>query len=194
MKNLFSKEKHRFKKGKNLYVGFCILLLIYMLWPGPGSISDFKALPNSDKSKLAGDTFQILNVAGYFSNNFREFVMPFYLSNYWQKTLLPFPPIRLNHPPEYSWTVIKKHTDSTFLEELVYPLKSSLYVNGFEPFYSDGTPKFWGSTKFDVDGHKWLTKTTLRFYPSSIWVRILVWFGIILSIYFIIKLSRKIIF
>ncbi len=166
-----------------------------MIWPGPARISDFYPLPNSTKSKLAGDNIaQVPNVAGYFSNNYREFVVPFYIKNYWQKSLLPFPPLRLNHPPEFSWTVIKKHTDSTYLEELVYPLKSSLYVNGYEPFYSDSTPKFWGSSTFSVDGGAWYTKTTIRFYPSSFFARILVWLGTITCIYLTIRLSKKIIF
>ena len=164
-----------------------------MIWPGPSKMSDFKPLPSSDKSKLAGDTVQIPNVVGYFSDNYREFVIPFYLENYQSLSHFPFPPLRLNHPPEYSWTVIKKHTDSTYLEELVYPLRDSLYVNGLEFFYHDGTPKFWGSTKFDVDGQSFFTKTTLRFYPSKSIVRILVWFGIVTSIYLISKLGRRII-
>lgn len=178
--------------NKNVFIIFSVLLLIYMLWPGPGTISDFKPLPSSSKSKLAGDTYQIPNVAGYFSDNYRQFVVPFYLTNYWQKTLLPFPPIRLNHPPEYSFVTIKKHTDSTYLEELVYPLRDSLYVNGFEPFDEMGKPKFWGSTQFNEDGQSFFTKTTLRFYPSNLIVRILVWFGIVTSVYFLTKLGRRI--
>lgn len=177
---------------KKLYLIFSVILLIYMLWPGPTKISDFKVLPDSDKSTLEGDTIQIPNVSAYFSNNFREFVIPFYLANYQEKSKLPFSPLKLNRPPEYSWTAIKKHTDSTYLEELVYPLRDSLYVNGFEPFYSDGSPKFWGSTKFEVNHHNWFTKTTLRFYPSNYFVRIIVWMGIIVSIYFLYKLGRKI--
>ena len=163
-----------------------------MVWPGPSKISDFKALPDSTKSKLEGDTIQIANVAGYFSDNFRSFVMPFYLTNYQGLNHFFFPPLRLNHPPEYSWIVIKKHTDSTYLEELIYPLRSSLYVNGFEPFYEDGTPKFWGSIREEVDGRNWYTKTTLRFYPSKLIVRILVWAAILGSIYWLFKLGRKI--
>lgn len=177
---------------KKAFVIFSVLLLIYMLWPGPGKISDFKPLPASDKSQLEGDTIQIPNVAGYFSNNFRAFVTYFYRNDYWQKTKLPFPPLRLNHPPEYSWTVIKKHTDSTYLEEFVYPLRDSLYVNGFEPFYSDGKPKFWGSTQFSISGQNWYTKTTLRFYPSSLIIRFLVWMGITASIYLLFKMGKKI--
>ena len=178
---------------KKLYIGFCLLLLIYMIMPGPSKITDFKALPSSDKSTLEGDTTQIPNVSAYFSNNFRNFIVRFYLADYQQKTWLPFPPLRLNHPPEYSWNVIKKHTDSTFLEELVYPLRDSLYVNGLEPFYFDGSPKFWGSTKFEIDGNGWFTKTTLRFYPSPLWAKVLTWFGITISIFLIYRLTRKII-
>ncbi len=166
-----------------------------MIWPGPGKISDFKPLPDSDKSKLAGDNIeQVPNVAAYFSNNYRESAVPFYIKNYWQKSLLPFPPLRLNHPPEYSWTVIKKHTDSTYLEELVYPLRDSFYVNGFEPFYSDSTPKFWGSSRFESEGHSWFTKVTVRFYPSPLKVRILVWLGIISSLFLLFKLGKEIVF
>ena len=179
---------------KVFYKGFCLLLLIYMILPGPGKITDFKALPSSDKSTLEGDTIQIPNVSAYFSNNFREFVVPYYLKNYQQKTWLPFPPLRLNHPPEYSWNVIKKHTDSTFLEELSYPLRDSLYVNGFEPFYFDKTPKYWGASTFTVNGNSWYTKVTLRFYPSNLLIRLLVWLGICFAIFMLYKLGRRIIF
>lgn len=179
---------------KKVFMIFSVLLFIYMMWPGPTKISDFKPLPDSVKSTLEGDTIQIPNVAGYFSDNFREFVAPFYVTDYWSLTKLPFPPFRLNYAPEFSWIAIKKHTDSTYLEELVYPLRNSLYVNGLEPFYSDGEPKFWGSTKFEVEGKSLFTKTTIRFYPSSFWVRFLVWAGITLSVFWLYKLARKVIF
>ena len=92
-----------------------------MIWPEPNRISDFKPLPNSAKSTLEGDTIQIPNVSAYFSNQFRQFVVPFYLKDYQQNSHFPFPPLKLNHPPEDSWVVIKKPTDTTYLEELVYP-------------------------------------------------------------------------
>lgn len=165
-----------------------------MIWPGPSKISDFPGLPSSDKSKLEGDTIQIPNVSAYFSNNFRDFVVPFYSNAYWRLTKLPFPPLKLNHPPEFSWITIKKHTDSTYLEELIYPLRSSLFVNGFEPFDNLEQPRWWGATKFEVLGKLWYTKTTLRFYPSSFLVRIFVWFGITVSILLIYRLGKKVIF
>ncbi len=179
---------------KFFFIIFSSLLLVYMLWPGPSKISDFKPLPLSDKSNLEGDTTQIPNVSAYFSNNFRESVVPFYFSNYQNLSHLPFPPLQINHPPEYSWIAIKKHTDSTYLEELVYPLRDSIYVNGFEPFYSSGSPKFWGATVFVVKDKSWFTKTTLRFYPSNLVIKFFVWLGISLSILFMYHLGRKIIF
>lgn len=178
---------------KKIYIIFCFLFLIYMILPSTKSIVDFPALPNSDKSTLSGDTYQIPNVAAYFSNNWRQFVVDFYAKNYQQKTPLPFEPIRLNHPPEFAWNVIKRHTDSTYLEELVYPLKDSLYVNGFEPFYEDGSPKFWGSAKLNEGKNLWFTKTTLRFYPSSLFIRLIVYLLICLSIRYLYKVGRKII-
>ncbi len=180
---------------KKIYIGFCVLLLVYMILPGPGKISDFKALPDSYKSALAGDNIaQVSNVAGYFSDNYREFVTSFYSKDYKDKTWLPFPPLRLNHPPEFSWNVIKKHTDSTYLEELVYPLRDSIYVNGFEPYYVDKTPKYWGASQFSENGNTWFTKVTLRFYPSNIFIKFLVWLGIAASVACLYRLGKRIIF
>lgn len=178
---------------KYLFITFCSLLLIYMLWPGPSNVADFQPLPSSYKSRLEGDTIQIPNVSAYFSNNYRSFVIPFYRQNYLTDMHFPFPPLTLNHPPEYSWVVIKKHTDTTYLEELVYPLRDSLYVNGMEPFNPDKTPKYWGAIPFDEGDHMWDTKVTLRFYNSSYWARILVWLGISASIALLYRLGRKII-
>lgn len=177
---------------KKIYLFFSVLLLVYMLWPGPSKISDFSELPESFKSQLEGDTVQIPNVSAYFSNNFREFAIPFYSDAYRDLSLFPFAPLRLNYPPEFSWIAIKKHTDSTYLEELIYPLRDSLYVNGFEPFYADGQPKYWGATKFEEGGQSFFTKTTLRFYPSTLVAKIMTWFGIILSTYFLWRLGKVI--
>lgn len=177
---------------KKIFIIFSILLLIYMLWPGPSKISQFKPLPNSAKSTLSGDTIQIPNVSAYFSNNFRDFVIPFYLQNYQQNSLFLFPPLRLNHPPEYSWEVIKKHTETTYLEELTYPLRDSLYVNGYEIFRPDGTPVFYSVPKLEEAGQEWATKVTLRLYTSNIIVKILVWAGILISITQIFSLGGRI--
>lgn len=177
---------------KILFVLFSILLLVYLIWPSPFSVTEFNPLPNSVKSTLDGDTVQVPNVSAFFANTFRTENVSFYKKNYQQLSNFFFPPLKLNHPPEYAFTAVKKYTDSTYLEELVYPLRDSLYVNGFEPFYEDGQPRFWGATKFSVGDNSWLTKITLRFYPSPLWSRVVVWFGISVSVFLLWIMTKRI--
>lgn len=178
---------------KIIFILFSFILLVYLCLPGPASINDFPPLPNSVKSKLAGDTVQVPNVAGYFSNNYRNFATTYYKNAYKNKTVFPFPPFRLNHPPEFAYTAIKDQTHSTYLEEYYYPLRGSLFINGLEPFNEDGTAKYNGSTQFKLDdGQLFDTKVTIRFYPSSLWERLVVWLGIDLSIIFLWILYRRI--
>lgn len=180
--------------SKIIFIFFSFVLLIYLLMPGPSSVDDFPALPSSAKSTLEGDTIQIPNISAYFSDNFRFFVTSFYQENYKKQVLIPFLPIRLNYPPEFAYTAIKDQTRSTFLEEFVYPLRDSLYVTGYEPFYEDGKPKFYGSVKADEEDNIYYNKTTLRYYPSTYLTRLIVWLGIVLSVSFIWKAGRRIIF
>lgn len=176
---------------KIIFGVFSLLFLIYLIIPGPSSIYDFPPLPNSLKSTLEGDTIQVPNVAGYFSGNYRDFVIPFYKQAYTEKTLLPFPPMRLNYPPEYAFTAIKDQTHSTYLEEMVYPFRESLFVNGLEPFYEDGTPKYIGAIKLDHHQEVFDTKVTLRYYPSPIWARLVMWLGVMICLYLLFIMSKK---
>lgn len=174
------------------YTVVSVSLLVYMLMPGPKSISDFPSLPNSIKSTLEGDTIQVPNISAYFSDNFRGSVIPFYINAYQNKTLFPFSPLRLNYPPEDAYKAIKDQTKSTFLEELTYPLRDSLFINGLEPVDEEGLPRYLGGGKFEVDDKLLSTKITLRYYPSSISVRIVTWLGINLSFLILVSLSRKV--
>lgn len=163
-----------------------------MALPGPTSISSFSGLPNSYKSTLEGDTIQVPNVAGYFSDNFRDYSTKYYFSEYKMLNKFPFDPIKLNYPPEFAYTAIKDQTQSTYLEEYVYPLRDSIFVNGLEPVDEEGNARYWGGDKFFAGGRDYLTKVTIRFYPSSLWIRVLVWAGIVSSVFLIYKLSKKI--
>src|SRR3989338_10012717 len=99
MKNLFSIKSNSFTKVRYAFLGFSLILLVYMIWPIPGKISEFKALPDSEKSALAGDNIsQVPNVAAYFSNNYRDFSVKFYQQNFKELTKLPIPPYMLNYP------------------------------------------------------------------------------------------------
>lgn len=163
------------------------------MWPQPSSVDDLPLLDNSVISTLSGDTLQVKNVLGFFSENYRDYTTGFYRKNFQKINHFIIPPIRLNHPPEYAYTAIKDQTQSTYLEEYVYPLRNSLYVNGFEPFYENGEPKFWGSVKFVQSKKEFSTKVTIRYYPSPIIVRLFTWILINISIYLLWKIGKKVI-
>ncbi len=113
----------------SLYLVLAVLL-IYLLLPNP----DFP-LPLSDalQSMEPADTETPLR-RSYFTNKSREEVMAHYVGQFSKsKYEIPLPTYRLNYPPEEAWVLIRKHTRSTFLEEIVHPFRESLYVNGFKP-------------------------------------------------------------
>ena len=176
---------------KILYFILSILFLVYLFIPGSRSISDIPNLPNSERSNLSGDTTEIPEIKAFFSNNYRDFVMAFYKNEFYKLSRLPFLPFKLNYPPEYAYTAIKDQTRSTYLEVLYYPFRDSLFINGYEPFDIEGKPRFEGATKF-VQDDSYLTKVTLRYYPSSYSSRLLVWILINLSIYLLYKITPKV--
>ena len=179
-------------KKRTWLVMSSLVLLVYLLVPGPFDISDFGYLPNSDKSIDPGDTVQIPNITAYYSFNNRDLVTKFFRQDYHRLTMLPFSPIRLNYPPEYAYQTVKDQTQSTFLEEYIYPLRDSLYVNGFEPYYDDGTAKFPRAAQFGINGKHYNNKDTLRFYPSTILSRVIVWLGINLGVLGLYRVGRRV--
>jgi hypothetical protein len=168
--------------------------LIYLLWPGPEAITDIQPLPESVKSSEPGDTTQVANVAAYFSNMRRKEVTDFYHQKFTYLTIFgfPIPPIKLNRPPEEAYMYIRDQQASTYLEEYVYPLRDSLYVNGFEPFNEQGKPYKLGATDIQIDGVFYDTKTTLRYYGSSIIWRLIIYVGIWIGFYFTYQTVKEI--
>jgi hypothetical protein len=179
---------------KIIFTGLFFLGLIYLIWPGPSTIGDISALPQSTKSKEPGDTTQVTNVAAYFSNMRRQAVTRFYYQNFSYLNILgiPIPPIKLNRPPEESYTYIRDQQPSTYLEEYVYPFRDSIYVNGFEPFNEKGQPYKLGATDIYIEGAFYDTKTTIRYYGSSIVWRLIIYIGIWISFYFTYQTIREI--
>lgn len=169
-----------YKILKFFFLPFSFFFLLYLVWPfEPKSIADFSPLPQSTKSALSGDTVEVPNVVAYFSDNYRDFVTKYYRNQFQYMTRFPFPPILLNHPPEYAFDYIKDQTQSTYLEEYVYPMRGRLFVNGLEPFEKETKePRYEGATKFEAGNMLYETKVTLRYYPTPVWARIAVWFGI----------------
>lgn len=71
---------------------------------------------------------------GYYLDETREEVIQHYKGVFSLNAFgVVIKPIRLNYPPEEAQIVIRDQTRSTFLEELVFPFRESIFINGFEP-------------------------------------------------------------
>lgn len=147
------------KVFKFAYLVFCMLLLFYLLLPAP---SMPKGLPNSVKSTEPADLEEPSRV-GYFTDMTREEVVNFYQSEFTSD----LPTVRLrDYPPEEARVLIRDQTQSTFLEELVHPMRESLYINGYEPS-ADKNPLV-------VAGKKWKQKIIIKYVQSNVVIRVVV--------------------
>lgn len=172
-----------------------LLGLMYLFWPGPNSIQDFPPIPDSLKSDEPGDTVQSPNIVAYFSQYDRNKITGFYKNYFTRANFLIIPPIRLNHPVEEAKQLIRDEQTGTFLEEFVYPLRASIFVNGYEPEVENKMrnrpSNFFGNTILIKDNF-YVSKTTLRYYPVPTLWRLIVYLGIWISILGIYRLSGKI--
>lgn len=144
-------------------------------------------LVNSIKSDLPGDTTQLVNVKGYFTNQSRTEVTNFYKAN----LNSPFK-IRLNHPPEKSKTIFKDTMQSYYLEEFIIPFKMSLFVNGYEWENDVFTkPEKRVANKIIYNGLEYKAKITAKIYPTTIYQRLIAFFATELGIFAIISLYKS---
>lgn len=152
-----------------LFSVFNLLSLAYLIYPAP----ILKDLPNSAKSNLPGDTDQIPNTNGYFTNMTRTEVTNFYQATYTG----PFR-IRLNHPPEKARDIWHQTTQSYYLEEYVLPFKESLFVNGFEWENDVFTPpQNRAKNRLIYQNKEYKAKITTRIFPTSLAQRLIVFFA-----------------
>lgn len=185
-------------KQKFLFLIF-ILGFIYIVLPGPVSIEDFSGLSPSVRSDLPGDTWQNENIAAYYSDFNRDKITKYY-KDFFSKTIffgLPLPMIAINRPPEEAYQYVRDQQESTFLEEYVFPMRESLFVNGYEPKVENDM--FPGRERSFVGDHLsynqtyFNSKATLRFYTSNVLARIMIYLGIWVAIYGIYLISVKLI-
>ena len=182
-------------KSRWIIIFLFALGLIYLLWPGPKNISDFPPIPDSLKSGEPGDTYQSPNIAAYFSQMDRTQITKFYKDWFTKANFGFIPPIGLNHPPEESHQFVRDQQTTTFLEEYVFPLRGSIFVNGYEPVVENKlrnrTSNFYGNN-IHINGNFYASKTTLRYHPVHIAWRLIVYFGIWISLLGIYRLTKKI--
>lgn len=152
---------------------FFLLLILYVFPKSP----DFPEPPvEFVQSSEPADVETSLR-RGYYTNLTRDEVM-----NYYKKVFndeFNFYTPRLNYPPEEAQSTIRDQTKSTFLEEIVHPLRESLYINGFEP-KSEEYAQFY-------DGIRYNQKIIVKYIPSPVWIRLVVLVGSLIATYFLIN-------
>lgn len=141
-----------------------MVLLVYVLIPGP----EFPLPPpDAVQSMEMGDT-ETPQRRAYFTNYQRHEILIYYQNQFSKLSILnlSFPSLRLNYPPEDAQTIIRDQTRSIYLEEIVHPLRESLFVNGFQP----------KTAKDDIwyKGVHYNTKVTVKYKESSVLVRVVV--------------------
>lgn len=155
-----------------------LLLLFYVALPAPAFP---KEIPGSVQSQEPGDSEELAIRRAYFTDYTRQEALDYYQSEFAKSPFLgiPLPTYRLNYPPEDSQTLVRDQTRSTFLEEIVHPLRESFFVNGFEPKVAKD--EIW------YKGVHYRQKITVRYYPSNVFVRIFVALGSIALITILLK-------
>ena len=137
---------------KILFVIFSITLLIYLIWPVPQFP---KTLWDFQSSTEGADRESPLR-RGYYTNHTREQLTSHYKREFgWG--------ITLNYPPEEAQTLIRDQTQSTFLEEIVHPMRESLFVAGNEVR---------SNPPFEINDKSYTVKVIVKYVDSNIVLRL----------------------
>ena len=154
------------------------------------------SLPDSLKSTEPGDTVQVPRVSAYYSQYDRKFLTKYYQDKFSLKILgITFPTYRLNHPPEVAREKFRSGIETYYLEEVVIPLRETLFINGWEPdIFYENNPGKKVSEALVIDGKRYSSKTTLRPFYSTFSARMVNFIGIVVSLIILYFLTKKIIF
>lgn len=165
---------------------FNIFAVFYLISPIP----EIPDLSNSAKSDEPGDTTQLKNVSGYYTNQSRTEVINFYKANY--NGLFR---IKINHPPEKAKQIIKDTIQSYYLEEFILPFKESIYVNGYE-WQNDvfTKPEKRIVNKLLFHGMEYQAKITIKVFPVPVINRLISFFFIEAVVLVLIKIYSGFIF
>lgn len=154
---------------------FNVFSILYLISPSP-ALPD---LPHSAKSDEPGDTIQIPNVSGYYTNLSRTEVVNFYRANY--NGLFR---IHLNHPPEKAKEIIRDTIQSYYFEEFLLPFKESIYINGFEWENDVFTkPQHRAANRLLYHDVEYKSKVTIRTFPVPISHRLVAFFTTELAVF-----------
>lgn len=152
---------------KYILAAFLLVLVFYVSVPSPGFPEPMDGFSQSNEPADVETPLR----RGYYTNATRQEVMTHYMNE--------FKGYRLNYPPEEAQTIIRDQTKSTFLEEIVHPLRESVYINGFEPTDAQYA--------IVIKGTPWRQKVIVRYVSSGLFIRLGVVILSGLATFFILK-------
>jgi hypothetical protein len=165
-----------------------LLGLVYLTLPSPV----YPDLSQAVRSNEEGDTWQNPDQKGYYTNLTRAEVLGQLQSKFAVKIFgYSIPSYRLNYRPEEAASLVRDQLNSYYLEEIVYPFRESLFVNGWEPVHSPlnaNNPK--AQTDLYFGGLPYMSKVTLKPTRSNVYARVTVW-TLIFPITYLVYLSVK---
>lgn len=163
-----------------------VIGLIYLVQPA----KPLPFLSTGGVSDEPGDTYQHPDQRGFYTNLTRGEV----LTEVQEKTTLTIfgfkiPSYRLNYRPEEATTLVRDQLKSNYLEEIIYPLHSSYFVNGWEPKKAPINPNRKNPVDMNLSLHgvPYDAKITLLPITSKPVYRILIWTLIFPATYFVFK-------
>lgn len=162
---------------KSLTFFVLLILFLYLILPIPR----FPVQPHDSVQSLESADTETPWRRAYFTNYTREDVLNLYKKQLSKSSFfgISLPTHRLNYPPEEAQLLIRDQTRSTFLEEIVLPFRSSLFINGFVPTQAKDAVGYRGTSYYQ--------KVTIKYVPSFVFLRVLISAFGILAFYFVAK-------
>ena len=164
---------------------FSTVFLLYILIPN-------QQFPQpSDKSTQSSEPADVESNLrrGYYNNETRSEVLSYYISKFNEISVFNHKfklfSITLNYPPEEAQTLIRDQTRSTYLMEIVHPMRESLFINGFEPQRDNDM--------IIVDNKTYKQKIIIKMVNSELLQRLLIGMSALFSIYILGKSWGKLI-
>jgi hypothetical protein len=165
----------QFNLKNAIFIVISIIFLFYLVSP---NLSFPESPPDTLQSKEPADIEDSYRRA-YFTNLDRKQVLDYYQKQFKLHLFLwDIPSYRLNYPPEDAQTIIRDQTRSTFLEEIIYPMRDSIFVNGFEPKEEKDA--------IFIEGKYWRQKIIIKYVHSYTVARVIIGLGALLVLYYLL--------
>ena len=149
--------------------------IFYLIQPSP----DLPSLADAARSDEPGDTIQHPDQAAYYTDRDNRQGILGELQKNFELSQFSLVSYRLNYRPEEVGGLVRDQLRSYYLEEVVHPLRESLYINVLDPaktpMIDDDKRE---QAKMYLHGRFYPVKVTLRPVYSKVAGRLIVWTSI----------------